>query len=77
MVALLDELTAIRGTPLHLRPDNGREMISRTVKDWCAASVIDALYIDPGVTVAERDRGELQRPAARRATLVGDLRHAG
>jgi hypothetical protein len=31
----------------------------------------------PGTTLAERDRGELQRSAARRAALVGDLRHAG
>ena len=30
-----------------------------------------------GVAVAERDRGGLQRPAAGRAALIGDLRHAG
>ena len=31
----------------------------------------------PGVAVAERDLGELQRPAAGRTALIGDLRHAG
>jgi hypothetical protein len=31
----------------------------------------------PWVTVAERDRGELQRLAEGRAALIGDLRHAG
>jgi len=31
----------------------------------------------PGVAVAERDRGEFQRPAEGRAALIGDLRHGG
>lgn len=35
MVAVLDELTAIRDAPAHLRADNGPEMISRVVKAWC------------------------------------------
>ena len=48
VVAVLDELTAIRGAPAHLRADNGPEMISKAVKEWCAASGTDALYIDPG-----------------------------
>ena len=48
VVAVLDELTAIRGAPVHLRADNGPEMISKAVKEWCAASGTDALYIDPG-----------------------------
>ena len=48
VVAVLDALTAIRGAPVHLRADNGPEMISRAVKEWCAASGTDALYIDPG-----------------------------
>ena len=45
---MLDERTAIRGAPVHLRADNGPEMISKAVKEWCAASGTDALYIDPG-----------------------------
>jgi len=48
VVAVLDELTAIRGAPVHLRADNGPEMISKAVKEWCAASGTDALHIDPG-----------------------------
>ena len=48
VVAVLDELTAIRGAPVHLRADNGPEMISKAVKEWCASSGTDALYIDPG-----------------------------
>ena len=48
VVAVVTELTAIRGAPVHLRADNGPEMISTAVKEWCAASGTDALYIDPG-----------------------------
>jgi transposase InsO family protein len=32
IVAVLDELTAIRGTPAHLRADNGPELVSKAVK---------------------------------------------
>ena len=48
MVAVLDELMAIRGAPVHLLADNDPEMISKAVKEWCAASGTDAFYIDPG-----------------------------
>jgi transposase InsO family protein len=48
IVAVLDELTAIRGAPAHLRADNGPEMISKAVKACCAESGTGTLYIDPG-----------------------------
>ncbi len=48
IVSVLDELTAIRGAPVHLRADNGPEMISKAVKAWCAESGTGTLYIDPG-----------------------------
>jgi transposase InsO family protein len=48
IVAVLDELTAIRGAPSHLRADNGPEMISKAVKAWCAESGTGTLCIDPG-----------------------------
>ncbi len=63
-MAVLDELTAIRGAPAHVRADNGREMISKAVKEWCAASGTDALYIDPGSPwqngIAESFNGRLR-----------------
>jgi len=34
---------------VRLRADNGLERISKAVKQWCAASGTDALYIDPGL----------------------------
>ncbi len=63
IVAVLDELTAIRGAPAHLRADNGPEMISKAVKAWCNESGIGTLH-STRVTMAERDRAELQRPTA-------------
>jgi transposase InsO family protein len=48
VVAVLDELTAIRGAPRHIRSDNGPEFVSRAVKRWCAESGTGTLYIDPG-----------------------------
>ncbi len=48
MLVVLDELTAIRGAPAHLRADNGPEMISKAVKAWCGESGTGTLYIDPG-----------------------------
>ena len=48
IVTVLDELTAIRGAPAHIRADNGPEMISKAVKAWCEESGTGALYIEPG-----------------------------
>jgi putative transposase len=48
IVMVLDELTAIRGAPKHIRSDNGPEMISKAVKAWCKEGGTRTLYIDPG-----------------------------
>jgi putative transposase len=48
VVAVLDDLTAIRGAPAHIRVDNGPEMISKAVKSLCEESGTGALYVDPG-----------------------------
>jgi len=48
MLVVLDELTAIRGAPKHIRSDNGPEMISKAVKAWCKEGGTRTLYIDPG-----------------------------
>ena len=64
IVAVLDELTAIRGSPAHIRADNGPEMISKAVKAWCEESGTGALYIDPGSPwqngIVESFNGRLQ-----------------
>jgi putative transposase len=48
IVTVLNELTAIRGTPAHLWADNGPELVSKAVKAWCAEGGTGTLYIDPG-----------------------------
>ncbi len=48
IVAVLDELTAIRGAPMHIRSDNGKEFICEAVRNWCEESGTGTLYIDPG-----------------------------
>ncbi len=48
IVSVLDELTAIRGAPAHIRSDNGPECISHALKTWCQESGTGTLYIDPG-----------------------------
>jgi transposase InsO family protein len=64
IVAVLDELTAIRGAPAHLRADNGPEMISKAVRAWCAESGTGTLHIDPGSPwqngIAESFNGRLR-----------------
>ena len=75
VVAVLDELTAIRGAPGHLRSDNGPEFI-------CGEAMVrterhgHAVH-RPRRPMAGRDRGELQRTAEGRAAVVGTLRDAG
>jgi len=59
VVMVFDELTAIRGAPAHIRSDNGPEFISAAVRNSCKKSGTGPLYIEPGMAVAERDRGEL------------------
>jgi transposase InsO family protein len=48
VVDVLRELIAIRGTPAHIRCDNGPEFIACAVKTWLETSKIGTLYIEPG-----------------------------
>lgn len=48
VIDVLRELIAIRGTPGHIRCDNGPEFIADAVKGWLEASKIGTLYIEPG-----------------------------
>jgi transposase InsO family protein len=48
VIDVLRELIALRGTPAHLRCDNGPEFIAHGVGEWLATSKIGALYIEPG-----------------------------
>lgn len=48
VVAVLDELTAIRGAPVHIRSDNGPELVSKVVRSWCTHAGTGTLFIEPG-----------------------------
>jgi transposase InsO family protein len=48
VIDVLREIIAIRGTPAHIRCDNGPEFIAHAVKGWLESSKIGALYIEPG-----------------------------
>jgi putative transposase len=45
---VLRDLIAIRGTPGHIRCDNGPEFIAHALKHWLETSKVCTLYIEPG-----------------------------
>jgi putative transposase len=47
-VEVLERLVAERGAPTFLRCDNGTELTSHALKDWCRFSRTGTAYIDPG-----------------------------
>ena len=44
----MERLVAERGTPGHIRSDNGSEFIARTLQSWLAKRNVKTLYIEPG-----------------------------
>ena len=48
VLTVLAGLIAVRGTPAHLRSDNGPEFVAQAVQAWLKAKTIGALYIAPG-----------------------------
>jgi putative transposase len=48
VVAVIDALVATRGTPGHLRMDNGPELIAWALRDWCRLAGTTTTYIEPG-----------------------------
>jgi putative transposase len=47
-VSMLERLVAERGSPEHIRCDNGTELTSHALRDWCRFSKTGTAYIDPG-----------------------------
>jgi transposase InsO family protein len=45
---MLEELTVVRGSPAHLRSDNGPEYVSAAVGKWCKESRTGTPYVDLG-----------------------------
>jgi len=48
VVRTLEHLKMERGLPAQLRVDNGPELISARLTDWCEANAIKLVYIQPG-----------------------------
>jgi len=48
IVNVLERLIAIHGAPKSVRMDNGTEMTSDAIMDWCEFSPANIHYIDPG-----------------------------
>ena len=48
MVMVLERLTAVHGFPQFLRMDNGTEMTSNAIADWCRFNPSGIVFIDPG-----------------------------
>jgi putative transposase len=47
-VAVLAEVVGQRGTPVHLRSDNGPEFIAAALRSWLAEAGVETWYIEPG-----------------------------
>ena len=48
VVGVLQYLFAVRGTPQHIRSDNGPEFIAVEVQQWLGKMGIGTIYIEPG-----------------------------
>lgn len=48
VIEVLKELFLIRGTPEHIRSDNGPEFIAHAIGAWLGIAKVSTLYIEPG-----------------------------
>jgi transposase InsO family protein len=48
VVGLVSEVMAIRGTPRHIRSDNGPEFLAVALRRFLAAAQVETLYVEPG-----------------------------
>ena len=48
LVEVLERLVALHGAPQHLRMDNGPELLSWALRDWCRLGGTRTIYIEPG-----------------------------
>ncbi len=48
VVETITALVALRGAPVHLRMDNGPEMIAWAIRDYCRLAGVRTTYIEPG-----------------------------
>lgn len=51
VVGVLQHLVAVRGTPQHIRSDNGPEFVATVIRDWLRRSDVGPLFIAKGCPV--------------------------
>ena len=66
VVAVIERLVHQRGAPAHLRMDNGPELVSAALRDWCRIWGTHTAYIEPGSPWGEPLHRVLQRTPPRR-----------
>jgi transposase InsO family protein len=54
VIEALSELFVHKGTPEHIRSDNGPEFCSRAVRGWLASLGVGPLFIEPGSPTTTR-----------------------
>ncbi len=87
VIEVLAEVMLVRGTPEHLRSDNGPEFIATRLRHWLATLAVKPLYIEPGSPwengYCESFNGTLRdellkrRALLRREGVAGDHRAMG
>ena len=75
LIDVIERLVAVHGAPEHLRMDNGPELLSWALRDWCRFTGTRTIYIEPGSALGEPLRRVLQRPGPRRAAQHRGVRH--
>ena len=48
VLRVLEQLKVERGVPLQIRVDNGTELTSATMADWCEENPVELAFIQPG-----------------------------
>ncbi len=48
VIGVLQYLFAVRGTPQHIRSDNGPEFVAKTIRRWLARATVKTLFIAKG-----------------------------
>ena len=68
VVRVLEQLAEWRALPEQIRVDNGPELISECLMNWCAARDIELAYIQPGSPRRTRSSNALTEPTVTRCS---------
>ncbi len=77
VIDVLADLFIARGTPAHIRSDNGPEFAAIAVKGWITGVGAKTAYIEPGSPWENGYVESFNGRVPRRAAVVRDLQHAG